>query len=121
MVKPARILVVILIILALATYWAITRPVKLGLDLQGGAQLTLQALPNPEQGIDQITPRVMESARFIVQQRINGLGVSEAVVLVAGEDKLSLQLPGSVILPKRSESLAKLPNWNFANSDRAQR
>ncbi len=94
MVKPARILVVILIILALATYWAITRPVKLGLDLQGGAQLTLQALPNPEQGIDQITPRVMESARFIVQQRINGLGVSEAVVLVAGEDKLSLQLPG---------------------------
>lgn len=94
MLKPARVLAVILLILGLAIYWAIARPAKLGLDLQGGAQLTLQALPNPEQGIDKITPRVMESARFIVQQRINGLGVSEAVVLVVGEDQLSVQLPG---------------------------
>jgi len=94
MLKPPRVLAIILIILGLAIYWAIARPAKLGLDLQGGAQLTLQALPNPEQGIDKITPRVMESARFIVQQRIDGLGVSEAVVLIVGEDQLSVQLPG---------------------------
>jgi len=94
MLKPARILVIILIVLGLAIYWAIARPVKLGLDLQGGAQLTLQALPNPEQGIDKITPRVMESAQFIVKQRIDGLGVSEAVVLIVGGDQLSVQLPG---------------------------
>ncbi len=94
MLKPARVLVIILIILALAGYWVIAHPAKLGLDLQGGAQLTLQALPNPEQGIAKITPQVMEGARYIVQQRINGLGVSEAVVVIVGEDQLSVQLPG---------------------------
>jgi preprotein translocase subunit SecD len=94
MAKPGRILTIILLILAVAIYWAIVRPVKLGLDLQGGAQLTLQAEPNPAQGIDKITPKVMESARFIVQQRIDGLGVSESQVLVVGEDQLSIQLPG---------------------------
>jgi preprotein translocase subunit SecD len=94
MVKPGRILAVILILLGLAIYWSISRPPKLGLDLQGGAQLTLQAKPNPEQGITEITPRVMESARFIVQQRIDGLGVAEAQVLIVGDDQLSIQLPG---------------------------
>lgn len=94
MVKPGRILAIILIILGVAIYWSISRPAKLGLDLQGGAQLTLQAKPNPEQGIPTITPRVMESARFIVQQRIDGLGVSEAQVLIVGEDQLSIELPG---------------------------
>ncbi|MFN3927733.1 MAG: protein translocase subunit SecD [Pseudanabaenaceae cyanobacterium] len=94
MVKPSSILIGILIGLGLAIYWAIAHPVKLGLDLQGGAQLTLQALPNPEQGITEITPKVMESAQFIVKQRIDGLGVAEAVVLVVGNDQLSVQLPG---------------------------
>lgn len=94
MPKQSRVLVLILAIVMASAYWIYQSPPKLGLDLRGGAQLTLQALPNPSQGVTQITPTILETAKFVVEQRINGLGVSEAVVQVSGDDKLIVQLPG---------------------------
>jgi preprotein translocase subunit SecD len=92
--KQSRLLAFVLAILIGAVYLIVSHPPKLGLDLRGGAQLTLQAKINPEQGINEITPRIMETAKFVVEQRINGLGVSEATILLAGNDQLIVQLPG---------------------------
>ncbi|NUN65241.1 protein translocase subunit SecD [Pseudanabaena biceps] len=92
--KQSRLLAFVLAILLGAVYLIVNHPPKLGLDLRGGAQLTLQAKINPEQGINEITPRIMETAKFVVEQRINGLGVSEATILLAGNDQLIIQLPG---------------------------
>jgi len=92
--KQSRLLAFVLAILLGAVYLIATHPPKLGLDLRGGAQLTLQAKINPEQGINEITPRIMETAKFVVEQRINGLGVSEATILLAGNNQLIVQLPG---------------------------
>jgi preprotein translocase subunit SecD len=36
----------------------------------------------------------METAKFVVEQRINGLGVSEASIQISGDDQLIVQLPG---------------------------
>lgn len=94
MPKQTRLLAVILVIVLTAVFWIYKSPPRLGLDLRGGAQLTLQALTNPKQGITQITPRIMETAKFVVEQRINGLGVSEAAVQISGDDQLIVQLPG---------------------------
>jgi len=91
--KQSRLLAFVLAILLGAVYLIVNNPTKLGLDLRGGAQLTLQAKINPEQGINEITPRIMETAKFVVEQRINGLGVSEATVLLAGNNQLIVQLP----------------------------
>ncbi|MFM7603211.1 MAG: protein translocase subunit SecD [Pseudanabaena sp.] len=92
--KQSRLLAFVMAILIGAVYLIISNPPKLGLDLRGGAQLTLQAKINPEQGINEITPRIMETAKFVVEQRINGLGVSEATILLSGNNQLVVQLPG---------------------------
>lgn len=67
-------------------------PVRLGLDLQGGSQLTLQAQPTAEN--PEITERDMEALRRVVEERINGLGVAESVVQIVGDTQLLVQLPG---------------------------
>ena len=92
--KQSRLLAFVLAILLGAVYLIVSHPPKLGLDLRGRAQLTLQAKINPEQGINEITPRIMETAKFVVEQRINGLGVSEATILLSGNNQLIVQLPG---------------------------
>lgn len=66
--------------------------VPLGLDLRGGAQLTIQVKPTDE--IPQITPDRLEAVKRVIQNRVNGLGVSEPIVQTVGDDQISVQLPG---------------------------
>ena len=75
-------------------------PARLGLDLRGGSQLTLQVLPT--EAVPTITPEKLAAVQSVVENRINGLGVSEAVVQTAGEDQLLVQLPG-VSDPEQAE------------------
>jgi protein-export membrane protein SecD len=64
---------------------------KLGLDLQGGTQVMLEAdLP---EGRD-LQAGAMETAKLIVERRVNSLGVSEAVVQSQGENRITAELPG---------------------------
>lgn len=91
--KQNRLLVVILLIVLTSIYWIAQHPPRLGLDLRGGALITLQAETNPKRGVNEITPQIMEAAQFVVEQRINGLGVAEASVQVS-DDRLLVQLPG---------------------------
>jgi preprotein translocase subunit SecD len=72
---------------------AIITNLKLGLDLRGGSQLLLRALPNPPQ-VPEITPQVMKSVETVINNRVNSLGVSETVVQRAGSDRLIVELPG---------------------------
>jgi preprotein translocase subunit SecD len=92
--RQGRLLAFILAIVLASIYWIATHPPRLGLDLRGGALITLQAEANPKRGINQITPNILEAAKFVVEQRINGLGVAEASVQISGEDRLLVQLPG---------------------------
>ncbi len=94
MPKPNQTLTAVLALVLAAVAAIVALPPRLGLDLRGGAQLTLQALPNPERGIPEITPRILESARFVVEKRINGLGVAEATVQISGRDRILVQMPG---------------------------
>jgi protein-export membrane protein SecD len=65
--------------------------IKQGLDLKGGLQVLLAAnLP----GGTPPTPEQMESARRIIEDRVNGLGVAEPVIQLQGEDRILVELPG---------------------------
>ncbi len=75
-------------------------PARLGLDLRGGSQLTLQV--KATDAVPTITPEKLAAVQSVVENRINGLGVSEAVVQTAGEDQLIVQLPG-VSDPEQAE------------------
>lgn len=99
-------LIVALVIGAIAVLVTTSRisktgyPFTLGLDLQGGAQLTIQVKTTDE--IQQITPNELEAVLSVVEGRVNGLGVSEPVVQTVGSDQILVQLPG-VNDPKEAE------------------
>jgi len=66
---------------------------KLGLDLRGGSQLLLKAVPAPP-AVPEITPEVMRGVENVIDNRVNSLGVSETIVQRAGKDRLIVELPG---------------------------
>ncbi len=86
-------LIIILLILG-GSVWLVTNPeypIKRGLDLQGGLQVLLEADVPAEQNI---TREQMDTARQIIDQRVNALGVTEPLVQVEGERRILIELPG---------------------------
>lgn len=114
--KQYRMLILIIVIL-LATIWidlpnnpgihilGINKDISthLGLDLVGGVQVLLEAdVP----GTQQVTDTEMDTAKTIVENRVNGLGVTEAVVVRAGGRRIVVELPG-VADPEQAKSTVK--------------
>ncbi|RLC99281.1 MAG: protein translocase subunit SecD [Chloroflexi bacterium] len=63
----------------------------LGLDLQGGLQVLLAADVPAGEDIDASS---METARRIVESRVNSLGLTEPIVQAQGERRIIVELPG---------------------------
>ena len=64
---------------------------RLGLDLVGGVQALLEAdLPEGTS----VDAEKMNTATRIVENRVNGLGVTEALVQQAGDNRIVVELPG---------------------------
>ena len=83
----------LILVLVIASITVLSQiPIRLGLDLRGGSQLTIQLQTSEE--VPTIDERVMEGVLKIVENRVNGLGVSESVVQSLGEDQIIVQLPG---------------------------
>jgi preprotein translocase subunit SecD len=66
-------------------------PVRLGLDLQGGLQVTLEA--RPPEGVS-VDDRLLSGTRDTLERRVNALGVSEPLVQTRGNDQIVVELPG---------------------------
>ncbi|MFZ9738367.1 MAG: protein translocase subunit SecD [Prochlorotrichaceae cyanobacterium] len=90
--KQRGLLAFILVLIIGATYVLNTLPLKLGLDLRGGAQLTLLVKTTPE--VPRIGERELEAVIEVITNRVNAFGVSESVVQSAGADQILVQLPG---------------------------
>jgi preprotein translocase subunit SecD len=80
-------------ILGHVRHHAIFTNLKLGLDLRGGSQLLLKAVPAPP-AVPEITAEVMRGVENVIENRVNSLGVSETIVQRAGKDRLIVELPG---------------------------
>lgn len=77
-------------------------PLNQGLDLKGGARLTLQV--KPTETITTITPENLADAKQVIENRVNGLGVSEPLIQTVNPDKIVVQLPG-VTDPEQAEQV----------------
>jgi preprotein translocase subunit SecD len=86
------LLILIAALVAASVYVLTTIPLKLGLDLRGGAQLTIQV--SPADTGKPLTEADMTGVQKVIENRINGLGVAESQVQVAGQDQIVVQLPG---------------------------
>ena len=92
--RPGRTLAVlggvIAILLGLVVLGGDWAP-RLGLDLQGGTRITLQA--RTADGEDPTTDELAE-AQEIISSRVNGSGVSAAEVSTRGGDQIIVEIPG---------------------------
>ena len=94
MQKQRAYIILILALVAAAIAILTTIPPQLGLDLRGGAQLTIQVNPTKEQPDVEPTPEDVEAVQRVLENRINEFGVSETTVQTIGDDKILIQLPG---------------------------
>ncbi|GAA1959744.1 protein translocase subunit SecD [Nocardioides panacihumi] len=88
--KPGRTLTVFFLALAIAYALVAlggTWKPQLGLDLQGGTRITLIAAGNPSRDN-------LNEARGIIDQRVNGSGVTEADVTTSGSNLIVVEIPG---------------------------
>ncbi|MEJ2288766.1 MAG: protein translocase subunit SecD [Deinococcales bacterium] len=68
--------------------WTSTPPLKLGLDLQGGLRVVLQAnTANP-------SSQDLATARNVIENRVNQFGVSEPLITTSGKNRIVVELPG---------------------------
>ena len=88
--RPGRTVVVFFLGLAIA-YGLValggTWKPELGLDLQGGTRITLTAKGSP-------SSENLDEARGIIDQRVNGTGVTEAEVTTQGGNLIVVEIPG---------------------------
>lgn len=91
----AILLLVIAVIVGVAAYFTVQSPllgmIKQGLDLQGGTHIVLEAVDKP--GFP-VTDQAMESAKQIITERVNNLGVSEPVIQREGARRIIVELAG---------------------------
>ena len=89
-------------------------PLKLGLDLQGGTQLIL------ETQMDRIDPQerdsALESAKNVIEKRVNLYGVSEALVQsskIGSQRRILVELPGLKDASAASALVGKTAQLDF--------
>jgi preprotein translocase subunit SecD len=64
---------------------------NLGLDLQGGTHIVLQAEPTPQ---TPVSNEAMDGVLRIIRNRVDQLGVAEPVITRQGRDRILVELPG---------------------------
>lgn len=90
--------IAVLGLIAAAIYLVATRPARLGLDLEGGTQIVLEAQDTELETVDSDTvSRTLE----VLRRRVDQLGVSEPTLQRSGDRRVIIELPG-VTDPERA-------------------
>ncbi len=83
---------------------------RLGLDLQGGTHLVLQADMSKVTG-DQSA--AIRGVAEVINRRVNGLGVSEPIIQVRGTDRVIVELPGVKDIEEAKRLIGKTAQLDF--------
>jgi len=105
---------VLLIVIVALCVWSITpiqQKIHLGLDLQGGVRVTLELQPSPE--VPKITDSTQNQVVQVLDQRVNGLGVSEPVITKLGSNRILVELPGEKYIDKALAQLKEVAVLDF--------
>lgn len=93
-------------------FWPFDRVIKLGLDLQGGVRLVLQA-----QGLEEMTPAqrrdVVDRLVTIFAERIDQYGLANAEIRPLGQDRVEVRIPGAADPEQARELLGRTAILEF--------
>ncbi len=89
----------------------------LGLDLQGGTHLVLQAdmTKAPGQEAEQVLRGVIQ----VLERRVNAYGVSEPVIQAQGSDRVIVELPGVKDIEEAKKLIGQTAQLDFREYDQA--
>ncbi|MZP30958.1 protein translocase subunit SecD [Heliobacterium undosum] len=107
-------LILVVAIAAALSYNPIVKNTKLGLDLQGGLHVVLQAVETPDH---KVTQEEMQQVHAIMEQRINGLGVAEPLIQLEGANRLIIELAGIQDPDKAVDLIGKTAVLTFRTAD----
>ena len=101
----------IILLVAASIFIIFSKPTKLGLDLVGGSRLVLEA--QTTEAVKTITPEIMDSLKFAIENRINAIGVAETVVQKEGDKRLIVEIPDISDPAKAKEFLGETAKLEF--------
>ncbi|HEV8338340.1 MAG TPA: protein translocase subunit SecD [bacterium] len=91
--------------------------VNLGLDLQGGSHLVLEA---QDTATVKATPEAVEAAMRVIESRIDQLGVVEPTIQRVGDRRIIVELPGIEDPERALRLIGKTALLEFTNTGRTQ-
>ncbi len=108
--------VVLVAILLAGTFFArpLMERIILGLDLQGGVHVRLQAVEKPDRPV---TDEDMAQLVKVMRQRVDELGVSEPVIQLEGDRRLIVELAGISDTEQAVEIIGKTAQLEFRTYD----
>ncbi|MBQ8634594.1 protein translocase subunit SecD [bacterium] len=87
------------------------KPTSLGLDLVGGSRLMLEAQTSAT--VSNITPEIMDSLQYAIENRVNAMGVGETIVQRVGAKRLLVEIPNITDTNKAKEFIGQTAQLEF--------
>jgi preprotein translocase subunit SecD len=128
--KSHTLRVLVLLALAVASFQVVFQPVRLdgwrpswqppqprlrlGLDLQGGTRIVLEAERRP--GVE-VTPDKVDAAMRVIENRIDALGVAEPLLQRQGQDRILVEFPGLQDPQRAKELIGRTALLEFVDTD----
>jgi len=121
MKKLAAIIVTVII----AFVWVITvigigpvgpiqDKIKLGLDISGGVYVVLEAQTT---AVGSDLKALMDQTQAIIEERVNGMGLSEPVITVEGDKRIRVELPGVADSEEAIQAIGATAKLQFKLAD----
>ena len=103
------------IVWSLGDFSVVRKGMTLGLDLKGGIDVVLEAdLSHQPVGDRQ---RALEGVQKIIERRVNAFGVTEPVIQIQGDDRISVQLPGVQNVEEAKNLIGKTAKLDFREQE----
>ncbi len=127
--KIFKRILAVLIVIALVAGWYITvfgigdkvgsikDYMKLGLDLQGGVYVVLEASETDASGSE--LAELMSQTQAVIEKRVNEMGLTNPIVSVEGDNRIRVELPGADDAESAIETIGKTAQLQFITADGA--
>ena len=115
--KQKRILklssIVVLLLVAAYFLYPLNESINLGLDLQGGTHVVLEAQDTAE---TEVNNEAMQRVKSVIKRRVNGMGLTEPVIQLQGERRIIVELPGIENPNEAIRTIGRTAQLKFKNA-----
>ncbi len=98
----------------LVRYQVLQKNINLGLDLQGGVHVVLEAVDTPEAPVQ---PDSIDRVKAVIENRVNQTGLKEPIIQKEGSRRLIVELPGVKNTQEAIDMIGRTAQLTFVTSE----